>query len=407
MSTAGDTTTDIRTFRIDIADEQIDDLRRRIAATRWPSKELVEDRSQGVQLATTKELARYWTEDYDFGRVAARLNALPQFTTEIDGVDVHFIHVRSEHEDALPLIMTHGWPGSVMELLDTVGPLTDPTAHGGTPEDAFHLVLPSMPGYGLSNEPTELGWNVGRVAQAWAELMGRLGYTRYVAQGGDVGAAVTDVMGRQAPEGLLGIHVNVLVRVLGAPLATESDEERTAQAQLDTFRADGSGYFLEMATRPQTIGYALLDSPVALAAWMLDHDTDGYYKIAGAFVDGKPAGNLTRDNILDNITLYWLTGTGASAARSYWEDYSPQAPNLNGQALAAVAASGQAPPPVAVPVGFTTFPDEVWAAPRSWAEQSYPSLTYFNKADRGGHFAAWEEPQLLSEDVRATFRSLR
>jgi pimeloyl-ACP methyl ester carboxylesterase len=407
MSTAGDTTTDIRTFRIDIADEQIDDLRRRIAATRWPSKELVEDRSQGVQLATTKELARYWTEDYDFGRVAARLNALPQFTTEIDGVDVHFIHVRSEHKDALPLIMTHGWPGSVMELLDTVGPLTDPTAHGGTPEDAFHLVLPSMPGYGFSNEPTELGWNVGRVAQAWTELMRRLGYTRYVAQGGDVGAAVTDVMGRQAPEGLLGIHVNVLVRVLGAPLATESDEERAAQAQLDTFRASGSGYFQEMATRPQTIGYALLDSPVALAAWMLDHDTDSYYKIAGAFVDGKPTGNLTRDNILDNITLYWLTGTGASAARSYWEDYSPQAPNLNGQALAAVAASGQAPPEVSVPVGFTTFPGEVWAAPRSWVEQSYPSLTYFNKADRGGHFAAWEEPQLLSEDVRATFRSLR
>jgi pimeloyl-ACP methyl ester carboxylesterase len=303
--------------------------------------------------------------------------------------------------------MTHGWPGSVMELLDTVGPLTDPTAHGGTPEDAFHLVLPSMPGYGFSNEPTELGWNVGRVAQAWTELMRRLGYTRYVAQGGDVGAAVTDVMGRQAPEGLLGIHVNVLVRVLGAPLATESDEERAAQAQLDTFRASGSGYFLEMATRPQTIGYALLDSPVALAAWMLDHDTDSYYKIAGAFVDGKPTGNLTRDNILDNITLYWLTGTGASAARSYWEDYSPQAPNLNGQALAAVAASGQAPPEVSVPVGFTTFPGEVWAAPRSWVEQSYPSLTYFNKADRGGHFAAWEEPQLLSEDVRATFRSLR
>jgi pimeloyl-ACP methyl ester carboxylesterase len=407
MSTAGDTTTDIRTFRIDIADEQIDDLRRRIAATRWPSKELVEDRSQGVQLATTKELARYWTEDYDFGRLAARLNALPQFTTEIDGVDVHFIHVRSEHEDALPLIMTHGWPGSVIELLDTVGPLTDPTAHGGTPGDAFHLVLPSLPGYGLSNEPTDLGWNVGRVAQAWAELMRRLGYTRYVAQGGDVGAAVTDVMGRQAPEGLLGIHVNVLIRVLGAPLATESDEERAAQAQLDTFRASGSGYFLEMATRPQTIGYALLDSPVALAAWMLDHDTDGYYKIAGAFVDGRPAGNLTRDNILDNITLYWLTGTGASAARSYWEDYSPQAPNLNGQALAAVAASGQAPPEVSVPVGFTTFPGEVWAAPRSWVEQSYPGLAYFNKAERGGHFAAWEEPQLLSEEVRATFRSLR
>jgi pimeloyl-ACP methyl ester carboxylesterase len=352
-------------------------------------------------------LVRYWASDYDFGRLEARLNALPQFTTEIDGIEIHFIHVRSKREDALPLIMTHGWPGSVIELLDTVGPLTDPTAHGGTPEDAFHLVLPSMPGYGCSNEPTDLGWNVGRIAQAWAELMRRLGYPRYVAQGGDVGAAVIDAMGRQAPEGLLGIHLNVLVRVLGVPLRTESDEERAAQAQLDTFRADGSGYFLEMATRPQTIGYALLDSPVALAAWMLDHDTDSYYKIAGAFVDGKPTGNLTRDNILDNITLYWLTGTGVSAARSYWEDYSPQAPNLNGQALAAVAASGQAPPPVAVPVGFTTFPGEVWAAPRSWVEQSYPSLTYFNKADRGGHFAAWEEPQLLSEDVRTTFRSLR
>jgi pimeloyl-ACP methyl ester carboxylesterase len=407
MSTAVDTTTDIRTFRIDIADEQIDDLRRRIAATRWPSKELVEDRSQGVQLATTKELARYWTEDYDFGRIEARLNALPQFTTEIDGVNIHFIHVRSPHDDAMPLIMTHGWPGSVVELLDTVGPLTDPTAHSGKAEDAFHLVVPSMPGYGFSNEPTDLGWNVGRVAQAWAELMRRLGYTRYVAQGGDVGAAVTDVMGRQAPEGLLGIHLNVLVRVLGVPLRTESDEERAAQAQLDTFNASGAGYFLEMATRPQTIGYALLDSPVALAAWMLDHDTDGYYKIAGAFVDGEPSGNLTRDNILDNITLYWLTGTGVSAARSYWEDYSPQAPNLNGQGLAAVAASGQAPPEVSVPVGFTTFPDEVWAAPRSWVEQSYPSLTYFNKVDRGGHFAAWEEPELFSDEVRAAFRSLR
>ena len=407
MSTTVDTTTDVRTFRIDIADEQIDDLRRRIAATRWPSKELVEDRSQGVQLAATKELARYWMEDYDFGRIEARLNALPQFMTEIDGANIHFIHVRSPHDNAMPLIMTHGWPGSVVELLDTVGPLTDPTAHGGAAEDAFHVVVPSMPGYGFSNEPTDLGWNVGRVAQAWAELMRRLGYTRYVAQGGDVGAAVTDVMGRQAPEGLLGIHLNVLVRVLGVPLRTESDEERAAQAQLDTFSASGAGYFLEMATRPQTIGYALLDSPVALAAWMLDHDTDGYYKIAAAFVDGKPTGNLTRDNILDNVTLYWLTGTGVSAARSYWEDYSPQAPNLNGQGLAAAAASGQAPAEVSVPVGFTTFPGEVWAAPRSWAEQSYPTLTYFNKVDRGGHFAAWEEPELFSDEVRAAFRSLR
>jgi pimeloyl-ACP methyl ester carboxylesterase len=406
MSTV-ETQSEIHPFHFETSEQQMDDLRRRIAATRWPSKELVPDRSQGVQLATLQELARYWATDYDWRTAEAKLNALPQFTTAIDGVEIHFIHVRSPHENALPLIMTHGWPGSVVELLDTVGPLTDPTAHGGEAEDAFHLVLPSMPGYGFSSEPTDLGWNVGRVAQAWAELMSRLGYTRYVAQGGDVGAAVTDVMGRQAPEGLLGIHVNVLVRVLGAPLRTESDEERAAQAQLATFSESGSGYFLEMATRPQTIGYALLDSPVALAAWMLDHDTDGYYKIAGAFVDGQPTGNLTRDNILDNITLYWLTGTGVSAARSYWEDYSPQAPNLNGQALAAVAASGQAPPEVAVPVGFTTFPGEVWAAPRSWAEQSYPSLTYFNEADRGGHFAAWEEPELLSDEVRAAFRPLR
>jgi pimeloyl-ACP methyl ester carboxylesterase len=398
MSSTVGTAPEIKPFHVETPEEQIDDLRRRIGTMRWPTKELVPDRSQGVQLATVQELAAYWASDYDFGRLEARLNALPQFTTEIDGVEIHFIHVRSPHENALPLIMTHGWPGSVMELLETVGPLTDPTAHSGEAEDAFHLVLPSMPGYGFSNEPTDLGWNVGRVGQAWAELMRRLGYTRYVAQGGDVGAAVTDAMGRQAPEGLLGIHVNVLVTVLGGPQPTESDEERAAQAQLDTFRESGSGYFLEMATRPQTIGYALLDSPVALAAWMLDHDTDSYYKIAGAFVDGKPTGNLTRDNILDNITLYWLTGTGASAARSYWED---------GRVLAAALASGQAPPEVSVPVGFTTFPGEVWAAPRSWVEQSYPSLTYFNKADRGGHFAAWEEPELLSDEIRDAFRSLR
>jgi pimeloyl-ACP methyl ester carboxylesterase len=398
MSSTVGAATEIKPFQIEIQDEQIDDLRRRIAATRWPSKELVTDRSQGVQLATMQELAAYWASEYDFGRLEARLNALPQFTTEIDGVEIHFIHVRSPHENALPLIMTHGWPGSVMELLETVGPLTDPTANGGDAEDAFHLVLPSLSGYGFSSEPTELGWNVGRVAQAWAELMRRLGYTRYVAQGGDVGAAVTDTMGRQAPEGLLGIHTNLLVTVLGGPQPTDSDEERAAQAQLDTFRASGFGYFLEMATRPQTIGYALLDSPVALAAWLLDHDTDSYEKIARAFVDGKPSGNLTRDNILDNITLYWLTGTGASAARSYWED---------GQAAAAAAASGQAPPEVSLPTGFTTFPGEIWRTPRSWAENSYPNLIYFNEVDRGGHFAAWEEPELLSDEVRAAFRSLR
>jgi pimeloyl-ACP methyl ester carboxylesterase len=398
MSSTVETTTEIRPFHVEISAEQIEDLRRRIEATRWPTRELVEDRSQGVQLEAMQELARYWVTDYNFGQVEQRLNALPQFTTEIDGVEIHFIHVRSEHEDALPLIMTHGWPGSVIELLETIGPLTDPTAHGGNAEDAFHLVLPSLPGYGYSGEPTELGWNVGRVAQAWAELMRRLDYTRYVAQGGDVGAAVTDAMGRQAPEGLLGIHVNLLVTVLGGPQPTESDEERAAQAQLDTFRTSGFGYFLEQATRPQTIGYALLDSPVALAAWLLDHDTDSYYKISSAFVDGEPAGNLTRDHILDNITLYWLTGTGASAARSYWED---------GQALAAAAASGQAPPEVSIPTGFTTFPGEIWRTPRSWAENSYPNLSYFNEVDKGGHFAAWEEPELFSEEVRAAFKSVR
>jgi pimeloyl-ACP methyl ester carboxylesterase len=390
--------TGVRPFHYEIRQEQLDDLRRRIEATRWPSRELVEDRSQGVQLATMQELARYWTTDYDWGRVEAKLNALPQFTTEIDGIEIHFIHVRSQHEDAMPLIMTHGWPGSVIELLETVGPLTDPTAHGGDAEDAFHLVLPSLPGYGFSTEPTELGWNVGRVAQTWAGLMQRLGYARYVAQGGDVGAAVTDTMGRQAPEGLVGIHTNLLVTVLGGPQSTDSDEERAAQAQLDTFRASGFGYFLEMATRPQTIGYSLLDSPIGLAAWLLDHDTDSYYKIASAFVDGQPAGNLTRDNIIDNITLYWLTGTGASAARSYWED---------AQVLAAALASGQAPPEVSLPVGFTTFPGEIWRTPRSWVENSYPNVSYFNEVDRGGHFAAWEEPELFSEELRAAFRSLR
>jgi pimeloyl-ACP methyl ester carboxylesterase len=398
MSTTVQTATDIRPFQVDIPEEKLAELRRRIAATRLPSGELVTDRSQGVQLATIQELSRYWETDYDWRRAEAKLNALPQFTTEIDGVDIHFIHVKSAHENALPLIMTHGWPGSVIELLETVGPLTDPAAHGGKAEDAFHLVLPSLPGYGFSGEPAQLGWNVGRVAQAWAELMHRLGYTRYVAQGGDVGAAVTDAMGRQAPQGLLGIHMNLLVTVLAGPQPTESEQERAAADQLVTFRESGFGYFLEMATRPQTIGYALLDSPVALAAWLLDHDTDSYYKISRAFVDGEPAGNLTRDHIVDNITLYWLTGTGASAARSYWED---------GQALAQARASGQAPPEVSIPVGFTTFPGEIWRTPRSWVENSYPNVTYFNEVDKGGHFAAWEEPDLFSSELRAAFRLLR
>jgi pimeloyl-ACP methyl ester carboxylesterase len=392
--------TDIRPFQVEVPQADLDDLRQRLAAARWPSQELVADRSQGVQLATMQELTRYWATDYDWRKVEAALNALPQFTTEIDGVDIHFIHVESPHEDALPLIMTHGWPGSVIELLETIGPLTDPTAHGGDADDAFHLVLPSLPGYGFSAQPAELGWESGRIALAWAELMNRLGYDRYVAQGGDVGALVTDVMGRQAPEGLLGIHLNLLA---GAPfivdqLPAESEEERAAHEALATFTMDGFGYFLEQSTRPQTIGYALLDSPVALAAWMLDHDTDSYYKMAGAFVDGQPTGGLTRESIVDNITLYWLTGTGASAARWYWE---------TGRAVAAARAAGEAPPAVSVPVGFTTFPGEIFPAPRSWVETAYPGLAYFNEVDKGGHFAAWEEPQLFSEEVRAAFRSLR
>ena len=390
----------IHPFSVDVPQEELDDLSRRIAAMRWPSKELVADRSQGVQLATLQALASYWTTDYDWRRVEAKLNALPQFKTEIDGVEIHFIHVRSRHEDAMPLIMTHGWPGSVIELLDTVGPLTDPTAHGGTAEDAFHVVLPSLPGYGFSGEPTELGWENGRIASAWAELMGRLGYTRFVAQGGDVGAAVTDAMGRQGPEGLLGIHVNLLGSALGVvdQLPAESEEEKAAHEALKVFTTDGFGYFMEQSTRPQTIGYSLLDSPIGLAAWLLDHDTDSYLKISRAFVDGEPVGNLTRESIVDNLTLYWLTGTGASAARWYWEF---------GRFVAAAEAAGQLPPPVSVPVGFTTFPGEIWAAPRSWVETVYPGAAYFNEVESGGHFAAWEEPELFSEEVRAAFRPLR
>ena len=400
MSITIDTTTEIRPFRFTIAEEQIDDLRRRLAATRWPTRELVSDRSQGVQRSTLQALADYWANGYDFGRLEARLDELPQFTTEIDGVDIHFIHVRSRHENAMPLIMTHGWPGSIVELLETVGPLTDPTAHGGTAEDAFHLVLPSLPGYGFSSEPAELGWNTGRIAQAWASLMDRLGYTRYVAQGGDVGADVTDAMGRQGPDGLVGIHVNLLTGALAIVdhLPATTEQERAAQAAVATFTTDGFGYFLEQSTRPQTIGYSLLDSPVALAAWLLDHDTDSYYKIARGFVEGRPVARLTRDSVLDNMSLYWFTGTGASAARWYWEF---------GRVVAAAKAAGQAPPPVVVPVGFTTFPGELWAAPRSWVEAVYPGVAYFNEVDRGGHFAAWEEPDLFTTEVRAAFRSMR
>ena len=393
------TAIEARPFQVEIPEEKLAELRRRIEAVRWPTTELVTDRSQGVQLATMQALARYWTTEYDWHTCEARLNALPNFSTEIDGVEIHFIHVRSQHENALPLIMTHGWPGSVIELLETIGPLTDPMTHGGQAEDAFHLVLPSLPGYGFSGQPA-VGWDSARTARAWAELMHGLGYSRYVAQGGDVGALVTDLMGRQAVEGLAGYHINLLTAVLavGDQLPKESTEERAAADALATFRQSGFGYFLEMATRPQTISYALLDSPIALAAWLLDHDTDSYYKISRAFVEGKPTGNLTRDHILDNITLYWLTDTAASAARSYWED---------ARALAAALASGQPPPAVAVPVGFTTFPDEIWASPRSWVEAVYPDLAYFNEADRGGHFAAWEEPELFATEIRAAFSSLR
>jgi len=393
--------TTVRPFTVDFKEEAIDDLRRRIAATRWPTKELVADRSQGVQLAAAQALAHYWSTEYDFGRVAERLNALPQFKTELDGLNIHFIHVRSPNANALPLVMTHGWPGSIIELLETIGPLTDPTTYGGNEEDAFHLVLPSIPGYGFSDEPTEVGWGPIRIGRAWHELMRRLGYTRYVAQGGDVGSQVTDAMGRLSLDGLAGIHTNLLTPALGDADALcaspPTDGERAALDQLDAFHATGTGYFVEQATRPETIGYALLDSPAALAAWIMDHDTDSYQKIARAFVDGEPSGGLTREHIVDNITLYWLTGTGAAAARSYWEE-----------AQETVRAVGQAVPPVSIPVGFTTFPGEIWRTPRSWVDRAYPNVDiYFNEVDRGGHFAAWEEPQLFAEELRAAFRSLR
>ncbi len=408
----------VRPFRVDMPDEALADLRRHIAATRWPPKELVADASQGVQLAMLQELARYWSADYDFRRLDSRLNALPQFLTKIDGHDIHFIQVKSPHENALPLIITHGWPGSVIELLEVVGPLTDPTAHGGRAEDAFDLVLPSLPGYGFSAVPTAVGWDSGRVARAWAELMNRLGYTRYVAQGGDQGASVTDAMGRQAPEGLLGIHLNllsafpteVLAAIFGGGAAHEGLFKRVAvavvaaraekeQAALDQLGAlFKRGYLAEMNEHPQTIGYAVTDSPVGLAAWMLDHDPDSYEKISHAFLDGHVAGGLTRDRILDNVTLYWLTNTITSSARLYWE---------GARTITAALASGQKPPELSLPVAYTVFPDEIIQAPRSWAEKVYPNLIYFNEVDRGGHFAAWEQPELFASELRAAFRSLR
>jgi pimeloyl-ACP methyl ester carboxylesterase len=396
---------EVRPFSADISQEQLADLRSRLEATRLPSKETVEDASQGVQLATTRELVRYWSGEYEMGRLEERLNAFSQFMTEIDGLDIHFIHVKSGHEDALPLIITHGWPGSVVEMLEVIGPLTDPTAHGGDAADAFHVVVPSLPGYGFSAEPTEVGWDPGHVARAWAELMSRLGYDRYVAQGGDVGAAVTDTMAIQAPDGLAGIHLNFLRRpppevaaaVFGGAPEPEGLTE-TERAAFEPFRAQfRKGYIAEQGQSPQTIGYSLTDSPAGLASWILDHDTDAYEKITRAFIDGTPSGGLTRDQILDNITLYWLTGTGASAARIYWE----------GARATAAAAAGQTPPEVKLPVAVTVFPGEIFKAPRSWAEAVYPNLIYFNEVDRGGHFAAWEEPEIFSNEMRAAFRTLR
>ncbi len=385
---------DIHSFNIDVPERKLEDLNDRLAMTRFPNRELVTDRSQGVQLDTMKILVDYWQNEYDWRKVEKKLNTLPQFMTEIDGINIHFIHVLSPHKNALPIIITHGWPGSVIEMLDIVGPLTDPTKFGGKVEDAFDVVIPSIPGYGFSSAPKELGWNVERVAKAWAELMHLLGYTRYVAQGGDVGASVTDAMGRQAPKGLIGIHMNLFVAGLGNVkiLPANTKEEQQAVADIATFSTSGKGYFIEMATRPQTIGYALLDSPAALAAWMIDHDTDAYYKISKAFVDNEPSGNLTKDHILDNITLYWVTGTGAASARSYWE---------NGQPV------GKTPPDVSLPVGFTTFPGEIWQTPRSWVEKAYPNVSYFNKVEKGGHFAAWEEPELFTSEIRKAFTSLR
>ncbi len=391
--------TEIRPFSVEVAEEDLVDLRRRIAATRWPEKETVADETQGVQLATMQELIRYWGTEYDFRRFEARLNELPQFITEIDGLDIHFIHVKSPHEDALPLIITHGWPGSVVEMLNVVGPLSDPPAYGGDAEDAFDVVVPSMPGYGFSEKPSATGWDPVHIAKAWIALMSRLGYTRFVAQGGDWGAQITDVIGAEAPPELLGIHSNMpgtvpadVVKTLGsggpAPSGLSADENR-AWEQLNFLYTKGIGYATEMNLRPQTL-YGLADSPVALAAWMLDHDARSYEDIAAAF-DGHPVGNLTRDEVLDNITLTWVTNTGISSGRLYWEN-----------TLGFFDVKG-----VKVPAAVSVFPRELYQAPRSWAEQAYPNLIYFNEVDEGNHFAAWQEPDIFTTEVRAAFKSLR
>jgi pimeloyl-ACP methyl ester carboxylesterase len=393
----------IRPFHIDVPEEDLLDLRRRIAETRWPERETVDDCSQGVQLATIEELARYWATDYDWRKVEARLNALPQFITEIDGLDIHFIHVRSNHENALPLIVNHGWPGSIIEQLKIIGPLTDPTAHGASASDAFDVVIPSMPGYGFSGKPTSTGWGPERMARAWAELMKRLGYSRYVAQGGDWGAFVVDQMGLQTPAGLLAIHTNMPATVPAdvdkalqagdPPPSSLSAEERRAYEQLErTFKQ--VEYARYMAARPQTL-YGIADSPVGLAAWLLDHnDADG--QPAAAVTKAlkrttSATGELTREEILDNITLYWLTNTGVSASRLYWE-YKGGFFNAKG---------------VSIPVAVSVFPGEQYEAPSSWAEKAYPNLIYFNEVDKGGHFAAWEQPELFADEIRAAFRSLR
>ena len=388
----------IRSFHVDVPEAELTELRRRIKATKWPERETVTDASQGVQLATTQELARYWATDYDWRKCEAKLNALPQFITEIDGLDIHFIHVRAKHDNALPLIVTHGWPGSVLEQLKIVDPLTNPTAHGASAADAFDLVIPSLPGYGFSGKPATTGWDPNRIAGAWIVLMKRLGYTRFVAQGGDWGALITQLMAVQAPPELLGIHTNMpgavpvdidqAARAGAPPPSGLAADERQAYDQLAFFYQHGLGYALEMGNRPQTL-YGIADSPVGLAAWILDHDARSYALMARVF-DGQPEG-LTRDDVLDNITLYWLTNTGVSSARLYWEN----------------KLAFFAPKHVGIPVAVSVFPDELYPAPRSWAERAYPKLIYYNKLDKGGHFAAWEQPQLLSQEIRAGFRPLR
>jgi pimeloyl-ACP methyl ester carboxylesterase len=390
--------TSIRPFQFHASDEALADLRRRIAATKWPSKEIVNDASQGVQLATIRKLADYWGNHHDWRKIEARLNALPQFVTQIDGVDIHFIHVRSKHEHALPVIITHGWPGSIIEQLKIIDPLTNPTAHGGSAADAFDVVIPSLPGHGFSGKPTEGGWDPIRIARAWIVLMQRLGYRRYVAQGGDWGNAVTEQMALLTPPGLIGIHTNMpatipddIAKALaagGPPPSGLSVDEKRAYEQVDTFYKHGLGYAQEMAGRPQTL-YGIEDSPVGLAAWMIDHDASSYALITRVF-DGQSEG-LTRDDILDNVTLYWLTNTAVSSARLYWESKLPFF----------------APKGVPIPAAVSAYPDEIYTAPRSWTEKAYPKLIHYNRLPKGGHFAAWEQPQAFSEELRTSFRSLR